>query len=160
MVTKTSLSAVRTLLYLAHNAQGRILPPRRIAGALGESPTYLAKVARLLVKAGILRAEKGVKGGVQLSRPPAQITLLSVVEACQGTIVGNYCQMGCPVETTCAYHQAAVELQQAITGVLSRWSMAQLVNQPRPTGKLPEGFTCVLLDARRTKPEMKRRWRR
>jgi Rrf2 family protein len=129
MISKTTISAVRALIFVAQNTKDRALSPRLIGEALGESPTYLAKVARHLVRAGILKAEKGVKGGVRLGRPADSITLLAVVEACQGTILGSYCQTGCTPEFVCAYHQAAVELQEAIIGVLSRWTLDELVQR-------------------------------
>jgi Rrf2 family protein len=145
-ITKTSLSAIRALLFLARNPPGAVFSPRRIAEELGESPTYMAKVSRLLVKVGILRAEKGVKGGVRLDRRPADISLLSVVEACQGSIVGNYCRVECDPGLTCAFHQAALELQAAVVRVLSRWSLAQLVEKPAPAARRRGGpIPCVML---------------
>jgi Rrf2 family protein len=89
---KTTLSALRALLFLTQQEPAACLSPRHIAAVLGESPTYLAKVLRHLVKAGVLRAERGATGGVRLAMAPEDVTLLDVVEACQGTIVGNYCQ--------------------------------------------------------------------
>ncbi len=145
MVTKTSLSAIRALIYIARNAEGRFLSPRRIAEDLHESPTYMAKVTRQLVRAGILRVEKGVKGGVRLSRPPDQVTLLAVVEACQGTLVGGYCQPGCDLTSVCAYHRAAAELHEAISGVLSRWTLTQLLQKPASAIVMPDGMPCVML---------------
>jgi Rrf2 family protein len=131
MITKTTMSAIRALMFVAQNSAEGCLSPRRIAEALGESPTYLAKVSRSLVKAGILRAEKGVKGGVWLGRAPRDITLLAVVEACQGTVLGDYCRGDREPENVCGYHRAAVELQDAIVGVLSRWNLAQLLRRPQ-----------------------------
>src|SRR5262249_60916420 len=114
MITKTTISAIRALMFVAQHPDEGFLSPRRIGDALGEWPTYRAKVTRSLVKAGILRAERGVKGGVWLGRPPDQITLLAVVEACQGAILADYCQDGCDIRTVCAYHRAALELRTAI----------------------------------------------
>ena len=108
MITKTTLSAVRALVYLGLHGQEGSLSPRRIAEQLGESPTYMAKVTRLLVRADLLRAEKGAKGGVRLGRAPSQITLLAIVEACQGSLAGDYCQTECAPGLTCGYHAAAV----------------------------------------------------
>jgi Rrf2 family protein len=141
MINKTSLSAIGALIYLCRN-QGRS-SPRHIAAVLGESPTYLAKVLGQLVKSGILRAQKGAKGGVQLNRPPSQISLLSIVEACQGIIVGNYCDTPCSPTAACAYNRAAVELQQAIVSVLSRWDLQQLSEIPMKVG--PDNHLCRLV---------------
>ncbi len=145
MVTKTSLSAIRALMYLAHRGEDVFLSPRKIAEDLRESPTYMAKVTRHLVKAGILRAEKGAKGGVRLSRKPSAVSLLEVVEACQGTLVGAYCQPGCDLDLVCGYHRAASELHAAISGVLSRWTLAQLLQNPAPAKRKSGEMPCVIL---------------
>ena len=146
MITGTTTLAIRTLLYLAKNTT-IVTPPRRIAEELGESPTYLAKVCGHLVRSGLLRAEKGVKGGVQLGRAPAEITLLAIVEACQGPIVGSYCRTECDASLTCAYHRAAQQLQQAIVAVLSKWTLAQLMKPPRTGVRPPSGLVCVMTGA-------------
>jgi|SRR5215831_12819573 len=143
MITKTSLLATRALLCLAKDQQG-IATPRSIALKLGESPAYMAKVLRSLVKAGILRAEHGSKGGVLLNRRADEITLLAVVEACQGAIVASYCQDIDDIETTCAFHRAAAELRETTKAVLSRWNLEQLAKAPGGTACLPKGKQCVM----------------
>ncbi len=152
MLTKTSLLAIRALLWLAQHGRDASASPRRIAEALSASPTYLAKVLRLLVKAGILRAERGVKGGVRLNRPPVQITLLAIVEACQGALLEDYCQPGCDVSQVCSFHEAAAELHQALTGVLSRWTLAQLAERPRPAPAAGSAHRCVLMESGEARP--------
>ncbi|MCP2342788.1 RrF2 family transcriptional regulator [Actinomadura rupiterrae] len=46
---------------------------------------YLAKQLQALVKAGILAATTGPRGGFRLGREPDRITLLQIVEAVDGT---------------------------------------------------------------------------
>ncbi|MEZ5353998.1 MAG: Rrf2 family transcriptional regulator [Bryobacteraceae bacterium] len=145
MITKTTLLAIRTLIHLGRREDRVIRSPRQIAEALEESPTYLAKVARMMVKAGILRAEKGAHGGVYLCQLPADITLLQIVEACQGTIVGDYCRPDCDKRKVCSYHVAAEQLRVAIVGVLSAWTLEQLMQ--RPISRVPEslgGLVCLM----------------
>ena len=145
MITKTSISAIRALIYISCREGQGPLSPRRIGEDLNESPSYMAKVVRHLVKAGILRAEKGVKGGVRLSRAPQAITMLEVVQACQGTLVGSYCEANCVNASICAYHRAAAELHEAISNVLSRWTLAHLMKKPGVAGKGADAAACVML---------------
>jgi Rrf2 family protein len=144
VITKTSILATRALVCLAETEQGVVVSPRSIAARLGESPAYMAKVLRSLVKAGILHAEHGSRGGVLLNRRPSDVTLLAIVEACQGTIVGNYCQDIDDLQTTCAFHRATVELRHSIVKVLSRWSLEQLAASPRPAECLPGEMHCMM----------------
>lgn len=148
MITKTSLLATRALLCLPQDKREIPVSPRSIALQLGESQAYMAKVLRALVKSGILRAEHGSKGGVLFNRPPSEITLLAIVEACQGMIIGNYCQEASNLDRTCAFHRASVELRGAIVNVLSRWTLEQLAASPRPTGRLPGQMRCAMVGVR------------
>lgn len=92
MLTRTTIAAIRALVHVGLHPGDKPLSIRTIAERLGESPTYLAKVARHLVKAGILRAHFGVSGGIELNRQPQAISLRVIVEACQGMILGDFCQ--------------------------------------------------------------------
>ncbi len=145
MITKTSLLATRALVCLAEAEQGLVASPRSIAARLGESPAYMAKVLRFLVKAGILRAEHGSRGGVLLNRRSCDVTLLAIVEACQGAIAGSYCRDIDDLRTTCAFHRATVELQHSVVNVLSRWTLEQLAASPRPTRRLPGEMHCMMV---------------
>ncbi len=134
MLTKTTISAVRALIYLGKQASATPAAPRMIAEQLGESPTYLAKVTHLLARAGVLRTQRGVAGGVMLNRRPEEITLRAIVEACQGAILGDF--GGSPdadLEDACAFHHAGVELHEAIVDILSGWTLARLLKRPCPT---------------------------
>lgn len=152
MLGKTSISAIRTLLFLAQQDDGACLPPRKLAECLGESPTYLAKVTRHMVRHGILEAAKGVKGGVRLVRRPEEVTLLAIVEACQGTIVGDYCRSSRPSLHQCSFHKAAMELHAAITDVLERWTLADLLENPVETGEQGPVITCLMAGALNLRP--------
>jgi Rrf2 family transcriptional regulator, nitric oxide-sensitive transcriptional repressor len=144
VINKTSVLALRALLVIAREKPGSVIPPRTIAANLNESPAYMAKVLRLLVKAGILRAERGTKGGVFLNRPTSEISMLAIVQACQGAIVGGYCQEIPDLRSTCSFHRAAVELEQAVAQVLSRWNLAHLERIPAPVGRLPGTLHCLI----------------
>ncbi|MEV4575324.1 Rrf2 family transcriptional regulator [Nonomuraea jabiensis] len=53
---------------------------------------YLAKQLQSLVKAGVLSATTGPRGGFRLAREPAQITLLQIVEAVDGASAPYECR--------------------------------------------------------------------
>jgi Rrf2 family nitric oxide-sensitive transcriptional repressor len=145
------MSAIRTLTYLGLHANGGPYSPRYLAEQLGESPTYLAKVVRHLVKVGILRASRGSAGGVVLAKTPERVTLLAVVEACQGAVLADFCEEASRLSQTCAYHRASVELHEAIVGVLSRWTLAELIRKPGPSRSLEDKVSCCLVP--RGKPD-------
>jgi DNA-binding IscR family transcriptional regulator len=75
---------------------------------------------------------------------PEQITLLAVVEACRGTILGDYCSSSPQEKFHCNFHRAALELHRAITGVLSDWTLADLLERPRAQGKMACEIVCLM----------------
>lgn len=151
MLTKTTISAIRTLTYLGLQSGEKVpLSPRYLAEELGESPTYLAKVVRHLVKVGILRASRGAAGGVVLGKAPEQVTLLAIVEACQGAVLANFCEEASRLSQTCAFHRAAAELHASIMDVLSRWTLADLVRKPAPSKSLEKHVLCCLAPCSRS----------
>lgn len=142
MLTKTSLSAIRALLVLGGDPDADALSPRAIAAQLGESPSYMAKVTSMLSRAGILRTQRGAGGGVRLALPPSRITLLAVVEACQGSLTPHYCMETPWTEATCAFHQAAVELHRAMVKSLSHWTLERLLEKPSPGRSMRQICRC------------------
>ncbi|MDX1973907.1 MAG: Rrf2 family transcriptional regulator [Candidatus Sumerlaeia bacterium] len=133
MLTLTSETALRALIYIAHCEKGSVLTPREVAPRLNASPTYLAKITRMLVKSQILESHRGVNGGVSLVRDPKEITLLEITESCQGLLVGNFCRgISEHQRPVCAFHQAMQEIHEATTRILNHYTLADLMQSPKP----------------------------
>jgi len=60
------------------------LPASKLAEFHGVPAAYLAKSLQSLARAGIIDSVPGRHGGYRLGRPPADITLLDVIEAVEG----------------------------------------------------------------------------
>ncbi len=130
MLTQTSELAIKTLIFLAVQGQGKPLSPRRIALSMDCSPSYLAKTVGHLVRTGVLRSIRGSAGGVLLAKAPQEITLLEVVEACQGLITAQYCDGPDEATNLCSFHRAMAELHEAVTGILTDWTLEDLLRCP------------------------------
>src|SRR5690606_29975531 len=129
MLTQTSETAIRALIYLVRHGDSGPVSQRQIAREIDASATYLAKTLNMLVKAGILQSQHGVHGGVSLALPPSEITLRSIVEACQGILIGNYCaELASEADLvhTCAFHQAMHQIFQATVAVMESWTLDRL----------------------------------
>lgn len=61
------------------------VPAARLAELHGVSATYLAKQLQALSRAELVHSAQGKSGGYVLTRPPAEITVLDVVQAIEGT---------------------------------------------------------------------------
>jgi len=146
LITKTTELGIKTLIYLALNTSSKPIPPRIIAEKLGASPTYMQKISNQLVKANILRAHRGSKGGVVLSKPIEEITLLMILEACQGRILPDYCQETDTPEFTCAFHYTMLKLNDSFMEILSNCTLADLAARPCPVEVLVSNVKCRILN--------------
>ncbi len=80
-----------------------------VAALTGVTPQFTLKILRRLMSADIVKSYKGAQGGYALSRDPAEITLLQVVETINGPIAVSRCQHS-PSECThpkgiCSYRE-------------------------------------------------------
>lgn len=132
MLTKTTRSAVRLLTRLARADGSESQSPRRVAERIGESPSYLTKVAQRLAEARVVRARRGRRGGIVLQQDPRQLTLLTIADACQGPLLAENCPQWHSPQATCAIHQACFELHQTVRSVLHGWTLVRLAEVPGP----------------------------
>lgn len=143
MLTRTSEMAVKAMILVAREGADGPVPPRRLAEAMGGSPSYLAKICGDLAKAGIVRATRGAQGGVELARPASRILLLEIVEACEGILVPDYClAIGDALGPVCAFHRAMWDVYMATRGALGKWTLEELAARPLPTGALAGNAEC------------------
>ncbi len=146
MLTKTSLTALQSLMYVAQRPEQGPIAPGEIAASLKCSASYLSKIHTQLTKSGVLESHRGVRGGITLARRSRDISLLEVVEACQGRILAHYCSEYPNLESVCGYHHAMAQLHDSTVGVLRRWTLEDLASRPGPVLGLDRGpckMACV-----------------
>jgi Rrf2 family cysteine metabolism transcriptional repressor len=66
--------------------QGRV-QVREISESQGIPEEYLEQLMMPLKRAGLVRSQRGVRGGYTLARPASQITVLEILEALEGPIL-------------------------------------------------------------------------
>jgi Rrf2 family protein len=76
--------ALRAVAALAANEGDAPVLGRELARKVKVPADYLAKVLATLVRAGVVTASRGVKGGYRLARPAARIRLVEVVLPFEG----------------------------------------------------------------------------
>jgi Rrf2 family protein len=143
MLTHTSELAIKALMFMAMSPGKGLFTPQGIADQVGCSPAYLAKTLSQLARHGILRSRRGAQGGMELARKAEAITLLDIVETCQGLLATHYCDgIGDAMGPVCAFHRAMWEVRETTRATLARWTLADLVARPAPTGKLAGSSQC------------------
>jgi Rrf2 family iron-sulfur cluster assembly transcriptional regulator len=130
-LTRRGDYAVRAALCLAkRGGEGRYVKIREVAQIMGLPASYTPRVLRLLAEAGLAEARAGRDGGYRLTRPPAEVDLLDVVEAAEGVFRLERCILRggpCHWEQACAVHAAWSAAVQACRDSLGRTSLADLV---------------------------------
>jgi Rrf2 family protein len=123
----------RAILFLAQHPSGEIVEAQTIAHHQIVPMRFLLKIMPSLIKAGIVRSQRGVGGGYALARNPRDITLLDVVEAIEGPIYLNRCLMDdalCSKQgpPSCQVHQALAEIQQRLSNDFDSYNFADLMS--------------------------------
>lgn len=84
-----TIYGLRALVHMAEQKDNGLQASHNVARAEGIPERFLLKVLRPLVNARVVDSLKGPNGGYCLARPPAEITLLEVVEAIEGPVRGQ-----------------------------------------------------------------------
>ena len=85
-ITSKSPYAVRALVELHHHGDAGPVPIAELARR-GDIPVqFLEQLFATLRRAGLLRSQRGVKGGYSFARPAEEISVLEVVELLDGPV--------------------------------------------------------------------------
>ena len=85
-ITTKSPYAVRALSELARMGDAGPVPIAELARRRDIPVQFLEQLFAVLRRAGLLRSQRGVKGGYSFARPPADITVLEVTELLDGPV--------------------------------------------------------------------------
>ena len=86
-ITTKSPYAVRALVELARTgADGAPVPIGELARRRDIPVQFLEQLFAALRRAGVLRSQRGVKGGYVFARDPSEITVLEIVELLDGPV--------------------------------------------------------------------------
>jgi Rrf2 family transcriptional regulator, cysteine metabolism repressor len=84
-ITTKSPYALRALAELGRSGEGPV-PIGDLARRRDIPVQFLEQLFAVLRRAGVLRSQRGVKGGYSFARPPAEITALEIVELLDGPL--------------------------------------------------------------------------
>jgi Rrf2 family protein len=84
-ITSKSRYAVVAMAELARSGEDPV-PVKELAERRGIPDQFLEQLFSTLRRTGLLTSHRGSKGGYTLARPPAEITVLEVVQALDGKV--------------------------------------------------------------------------
>jgi Rrf2 family protein len=85
-ITTKSPYAVRALVELGRSGDRGPVPIGELARRRDIPVQFLEQLFGVLRRAGVLRSQRGVKGGYAFARDPSEITVLEVVELLDGAL--------------------------------------------------------------------------
>ena len=100
--------AISAIIALSKQPKGQTVSAADLAKPLNCPAAYLSQVLSKLKPSGILKSQRGLKGGVYLAKAPDKISLLEVIEAIDGTDFFKNCFLGiegCGHIEPCPFHE-------------------------------------------------------
>ena len=92
----------------------------------------VAKTMKLLARSGLLTSQRGAKGGYELSRPPAEISVAQIIAALEGPIAITECveetTEECSYEASCRVRSNWQRINTAVREALEGISLAEMVH--------------------------------
>ena len=95
---------------------------------------FLEQIMQALKEGGLVESQRGKFGGYRLARASREITIGQVVRLIDGPLAPIGCvsqsayeKCTCPDETHCGLRMLMLDVRNAITGILDRYTLADVV---------------------------------
>jgi Rrf2 family protein len=124
---------LRAIIYLSTQDPEKCCSIAEIARQQNVPKKFLEKIIQDLMRRGLIRSKRGSCGGYTLARMPDQISFYDVIEALEGPIAVNVCmneELSCDQLPRCAMVGVWSEIQQKVTEVFTRTTLADLRRTP------------------------------
>lgn len=151
-LSSTAQQAIHAVLCIASGADHGPVRVDEIAGVIGCPRNYLSKTLHALVRAGVLRSERGPKGGFQLSAPSEKITLAQVIAPFE-PVGPRRCLLGRPLcsdKHPCLLHKRWSRVATPVDAFFTNTTVANLLGgNSRATDAIREAIGTARLSTRR-----------
>jgi Rrf2 family protein len=135
-LTCASSYALHAVVYLARDRSDAPVASDRIADALGIPDRFLLKVLKPLVDGNVLKSIKGPKGGYQLARPSAEVSVLEIVEQVDGAIDGKLPKTKMPAHPLDhKLRDICAETAEAVRATLDKFHVSDLLVARKPAAR-------------------------
>lgn len=134
-VSTKSTYAIRALMHVARQEEGKPITLGSIAQTQSIPLPYLAQIFSKLRRAGLVEAVHGPQGGYKLTRSPYDITLAHIISSLEGPIEPVLCSLPenrsdhCREIEGCVSRMVCNEIETELSRVLSRNNLGVLCGQ-------------------------------
>jgi len=124
---------LQAMFYIAsHCKEGCNIELKEIAEERDIPKHFLSKILQQLVREKLLCSMKGPHGGFRLSRDPATITLIDIVEAIDGVEIFDECGIGlrqCTEADPCPIHDDFKTLREQVKELFQTKTLEALATE-------------------------------
>jgi Rrf2 family protein len=135
-LSKKADYALMAMKHLAVRGERGASSAREIAEQYGIPIELMAKVLQRLVRRGLLLSQQGTRGGYQLARVPAAISVADVIQAIEGPVTVTACSTEegqCEQYSKCNVRDPLFKVRERILSALGECTIAELAAaEPAP----------------------------
>jgi Rrf2 family protein len=142
-LSKKADYALLAMRHLAARGGREAVSARELAEAYDIPLELLAKVLQQLVRARLLESHQGIRGGYGMSRPPASVSVVEVIQAIDGPLTVTACSEddhSCDQYTKCGIRDPLWRIKDRIVSALAATSVEELaadIKAPKLSGIVP-----------------------
>ena len=131
MFSQTVEYSLRAVCYLASQSPDACTT-EDIAGATKVPRAYLSKVLQSLGRAGLVHSQRGLGGGMTLTKGPKDLTILEVVNAVEPIQRIKTCPLGLASHGVrlCPLHRRLDNALALVEKAFSGTTLAEVLNEP------------------------------
>jgi Rrf2 family protein len=135
-LSKRGEYALRSLINLgiAYEVERSLVQVSELAEREKLPIKFLEQILQALKEAGVVASARGKFGGYRLAKPPREITIGQVVRLMDGPLAPIGCvsqtayeKCSCPDEVHCGLRMLMLDVRNAISGILDRYTLADVV---------------------------------
>jgi Rrf2 family protein len=131
--------ALRLMIDLAQNYDNGYITIKSISERQEISVKYLEQIINVLSRAGFVKSTRGPQGGYRLAKPAGEYTAGMILRQIEGSLVPVACMEDepnqCPRCDKCATLELWKQLDEAISGVIDRVTLADLLEKQEEKSK-------------------------
>jgi Rrf2 family transcriptional regulator, iron-sulfur cluster assembly transcription factor len=133
-LTRACDYALRVMTRLAEFPPGNIIHLPALAYSENIPSHFLSKILQQLTHARFIKSHRGAAGGYSLEKDSAEISLLDVIEAIEGSIALNQCLLPgieCERMSWCSIHEVCAEARESVLEIFRRVTLKDVVSKNR-----------------------------
>lgn len=156
MISQSVEYALRGVVTIAQH-DGGPCTARQIAAITQVPAPYLSKLMQGLVRSGLVRSQRGVRGGFVLNKEPTDLTVWDVIDAVEPIRRIEQCPLGITSHsmTLCPLHHRLDRAIGMLENELRATTIAELLGGPESVSPLCEETRVVNINSKFSKTHSK-----